>query len=164
VYTQRQRAVAQANHQSTIYTPEFVVDGVEVHGSHKITSRVEQTHASLAEADLTLTLSDVQDGRLEARVLVEALSYAGDDIPQVYLVVYESGLSSQISAGENTGRTLKHDYVVRFLSSPQDTTAGQEHPFEVRLDPGWNPSGLGVSAIIKLKNSGRTLQAVKGVL
>ena len=163
-YTQRQRVVARVNGQSTIYTPEFVVDGVEARGIHKVVDKISAAHRSPAEADITLILSDINDDRLVADVSVYNLTYTGEDTPEVFLVVYESGLSGQIKAGENRGRTLYHDYVVRYLSLPQTTMSGRQHQFELQLGREWRQSQLGVAAVVKLSKSGRTLQAVKGML
>jgi len=163
-YTQRQRVVARVNSQSSIYTPEFVVDGAEARGSQKITERVTAAYHSQAEADITLKLADVDAGKLSARVSIDNVSYAGDDTPEVYLAVFENGLSSSINAGENRGKRLQHDYVVRHLSAPQVTMSGQQHSFDLQVDPAWDLSELGVTVIVKLQNSGRTLQAVKAML
>ncbi len=163
-YTQRQRAVARVNHQSTIYTPEFVVDGVEARGSREIADLVSTTYKSLAEADITLKLSDIDAGKMMISVDIENVTYSGDDVPEVYLAVFESGLSSSINAGENQGRTLDHDFVVRYLSPAQTTVTGQQHIFDLQLDSDWDRSALGVTAIVRLQKSGRTLQAVKGML
>jgi hypothetical protein len=163
-YTQRQRVVARGNSQSSIYTPEFVVDGAEARGSRNITDQVTSSYKTLAEADITLKLSDISAGVVKAEVNVEKLKYEGKDTPQVYLAVFENGLSSRINAGENRGRTLKHDYVVRYLSPVQITMSGKQHQFDLKLGSDWDVSKLGVTAVVKLQNSGRTLQAVKGML
>jgi hypothetical protein len=163
-YTQRQRVVARTNSQASIYTPEFVVDGAEARGSRKITDKVSAAYRSAAEADITLELSDVEAGKLTARVSIDNVTYTGDDTPEVYLAVFENGLSSSIDAGENRGKLLKHDYVVRHLSSPQATMSGQQHAFELQLDPAWKLSELGVTVVVKLQKTGRTLQAVKVML
>ncbi len=163
-YTQRQRIVARANSQSSIYTPEFVVDGAEARGSRKITAKVSAGYANQAEADITLKLSDVDAGKVSAEVSIDNISYAGDDTPEVYLAIFENGLSSSIDAGENRGKRLKHDYVVRHISPSEMTESGQQHRFDLKLDPGWKASELGVAVVVKLQNSGRTLQAVKLML
>jgi hypothetical protein len=163
-YTQRQRVVARVNKQSSIYTPEFVVDGAEARGSRTITDRVSTGYRSQAEADITLNISDVDAGKLTATVNIDNVAYAGNDTPQVYLAVFENDLSSSIDAGENRGKKLKHDYVVRHLSSPQITMSGQQHSFDLKLNSDWKLGELGVAVVVKLQNSGRTLQALKMML
>ncbi len=163
-YTQRQRMVARVNQQSSIYTPEFVVDGAEARGSRKITDKVSAAYRSQAEAYITLNVSEPDAGKLTASVGIDDLSYEGDDKPEVYIAVFENKLSSNINAGENRGKLLKHDYVVRHLSLPQTTMSGQLHSFDLPLDSTWKVSELGVAVVVKLQNSGRTLQAVKLML
>ncbi len=163
-YTRRQRVVARINHQSSIYTPEFVVDGAEARGSREITNRVSATYNSFAEADITLKLSDIDAGKVMVSVSIENIKYSGADVPEVYLAVFENGLSSSINAGENQGRRLVHDFVVRYLSPARTTMTGQQHIFDLQLNSNWDHSALGVAAVVRLQKSGRTLQAVKGML
>lgn len=163
-FTKRQRNVAKVNKQNSIYTPEFVVDGAEARGSRGVTKQVKRAHKNLAEADIELSLSGVMDDQLTANVTVDNLKYQGKEKPQVYLAVYESGLSSEINAGENRGRLLSHDYVVRYISKAQSTGEGEMHSFDITLDPKWNRNEIGVTVVVQLKKSGRTLQALKSVL
>ncbi len=163
-FTSRQRGVARRNGQSTIYTPEFVVDGAEARGSRKIADKLKAGYSSRSEADITLNISDIDAGVLRSSVQIDSLSYAGDEQVEVVFVVYENALSSGVAAGENRGRTLKHDYVVRHISAAEQTEAGQQHQFSVALDPEWKQANLGVSVLVKLRESGRTLQALKTTL
>ena len=163
-YTKRQRRIGRINKQASIYTPEFVVDGKEARGSRKITKQVKAAHRMLAEADITLNLLDVALDKLDARVSIDNILYQGNDTPEVYLAVFENDLSSNIDAGENKGRTLEHDFVVRYLSAPQSTQAGQQHQFSLDIDPTWDRDSLGVTVVVKLQDSGRTLQALKSML
>lgn len=162
-YTQRQRVLAKVNKQSSIYTPEFVVDGAEARGSRKITKQLKNTYQQTSEADITLNLSDDAQS-VTADVLVNNITYQGDEAPQVFVAIYENGLSSNIDAGENNGRTLKHDYVVRYLSQAEKINDGGMHQFKLAIDSSWNRDELGISVIVKLSESGRTLQALKGML
>lgn len=163
-YTSRQRIVAKVNQQSSIYTPEFVVDGAEARGSRKITSKVKAAYRTPAEVDITLNLSNNNPGTISANVSIDNLRYQGSDTPEVYLAVYENNLSSSINAGENRGRKLEHDYVVRHLSQAEATADGQQHQFKVKLDSKWNARALGVAVVVKLRESGSTLQALKATL
>ncbi len=164
MFTARQRTVATRNGQSSIYTPEFVVDGAEARGSHKIADKLKAGYNSAAEADITLIISDIEDGQLRASARIDAINYEGNEQAEVVFVIYENGLSSRIQAGENRGRTLKHDYVVRYLARAEQTSAGQQHQFSVPLKPEWNVANSGLSVVVKLSESGRTLQAVKAAL
>lgn len=163
-FTQRQRVVAKRNKQSTIYTPEFVVDGLEARGSGKVTDKVKSAQQLPSEADIHLNLSSVIQGEVTADVAISNLSYQGSDTPEVYLAVFENNLASSINAGENRGRRLEHDYVVRYLSAAQSTTEGGQHQFVLKLDPKWKTDALGVAVVVKLRQSGATLQALKAVL
>ncbi len=161
LHTQRQRVVARQNGQSTIYTPEFVVDGVEARGGRQIESEIVRTHDSPAEADLVLSLSDRVDNRVTVEVSVDNIDAAITGDTLLYLAVYESALSSQVDAGENRGRELRHDYVVRYFSPAEQTGSGQRHYYELQLGEDWKQEYLGVAAFVQRASDGRTLQAVK---
>jgi hypothetical protein len=53
---------------------------------------------------------------------------------------------------------------VRYISKAQSTGEGEMHSFDVTLDPEWNWDEIGVTVVVNLKKSGRTLQALKSVL
>ncbi len=160
-YTERQRGVARVNKQSSIYTPEFVVDGVESRGASQITRKIQAALQAKAEADITLNVADIDTDQLLATVTVDEIQYQGSDTPVIYMAIVENDLSNNIDAGENNGLTLEHNYVVRHLSEQQETNNGKTHKFDVALDPDWNRSAIGVSVVVRLRDSGRTLQAVK---
>ena len=161
LHTERQRLVARRNSQSTIYTPEFVVDGVEARGGRRIESEIVQTHASPAEADLVLSLSGQVDNRLTAEVSVDNIDTAISGDTVLFLAVYENALSSQVDAGENQGRELNHDFVVRYLSPAEPTRSGQQHRYQLQLGADWKQQNLGIAAFVQRTSDGRTLQAVK---
>ncbi len=163
-FTDRQRKAGRANKQSSIYTPEFLVDGVEARGGSKITRTIKNTLENLAEADITLHLLSFDQNKISTRVVVDNISYGGNDKPEVFVVVYENNLKNEINAGENKGKTLQHDYVVRSLSKARLVTEPNSFSFDFDVDSTWKRNALGITAIVRLQNSGKTLQAVKMAL
>jgi len=55
--TRRQRQLGTNNQQSTIYTPEFFVNGREVRGSNNILQKIQQANQQQSPIDLKLTVS-----------------------------------------------------------------------------------------------------------
>jgi hypothetical protein len=80
----------------------------------------------------------------------------------LYLAVYENHLESDVAAGENRGRKLRHDYVVRTLLGPTPVTAGAQTRWRpaVPLAPEWKTADLGVAAFVQDDTTGEVLQAL----
>jgi len=73
-----------------------------------------------------------------------------------YVAVYERMLGSKISGGENAGRTLAHDFVVRTLIGPfaPDAQGRFNLMREIALDPSWKRADLGVALLQADADSG----------
>jgi len=103
-FSERQRAFAQLWHSENIYTPEFVLDGREWHNwfTGKNGPKAGGTKAGV----LTLTSTDTNHWQV---------SFAPENPPeghyQVHAALLAGGIVSDVQAGENQGRRLKHDFV-----------------------------------------------------
>ena len=82
---------------------------------------------------------------------------------EAWLAVYENNLESQVRAGENSGKILRHDYVVRRLIGPlaPDKEGRLSLRQQIALDAGWKRADLGVVAFVQDKASGEILQALQ---
>jgi hypothetical protein len=103
-YTQRQAQQQRSNGARFSYTPQVVVDGID---------RPAWSGLSPAAARPTtpVQLSLTRDGdRYTARVLPTAATPAR---LAAYWAVTENGHVTPVKAGENSGATLAHDFVVR---------------------------------------------------
>ncbi|MEM8739330.1 MAG: DUF1223 domain-containing protein [Planctomycetota bacterium] len=133
-YSDRQRRYAAAFRSRSIYTPQMIVNGRrqfvgsdarraqgEVDGALRGDGRPSLGVGVAAAASQT----DAGDAVLEVRWRV-------DEVPasaSLHLVVVEDGLVTDVPRGENRGRTLRHDGVVRVL----DTRALSDHDGSARL-------------------------------
>jgi hypothetical protein len=70
--------------------------------------------------------------------------------------VYENRLANDVRAGENRGRRLEHDFVVRDIAGP--VPGSFNHAFAI--DPKWKRDHLGVAAFVQEPRSGEILQAL----
>ncbi|HKE47547.1 MAG TPA: DUF1223 domain-containing protein, partial [Rhodanobacteraceae bacterium] len=77
---------------------------------------------------------------------------------RLYVALTENDLSSSVSAGENKGRQLAHDAVVRDFAGPLEPPRAQ-----VALDPppGFDAAKSSVVAFIEDEASGDVVQVVK---
>lgn len=111
-YSDRQRAYAEAFRTDEIYTPQMIVNGrEEFTGSDRgRAARAIQTALEKpAAVTLTVAAESLQGDALTVRYTA-ASSPAG---AVVCVAVVESGLETGVKRGENAGRRLRHENVVR---------------------------------------------------
>ena len=112
-HTQRQRAQAQRDGGSGIYTPQIVLDGRSWNGWYRGAAPTAQVPS---RASLRVAIEDgpVLRVRMDASMAqsVDATGYRN------YVAIAENGLSSDVRAGENRGVRLHHDAVVRVFAGP----------------------------------------------
>ncbi|WFE54217.1 DUF1223 domain-containing protein [Micromonospora sp. WMMD1155] len=115
-YTARQEAYARALGTRGLYTPQMVVNGtVEFVGSDRrqASGAIASALATRPATRLTLSVAEL-DGR---RVALDYEAERPPDDTVVNVAVVERGLDSEIARGENAGRTLRQDNVVRAFAS-----------------------------------------------
>ncbi len=160
-YTERQQLLAGINKQRSIYTPEFLVSGAETRGTTTVVKAIQQANTELAEAVITLSV-DAAKGNTGDNLDANLLINCEVDNAELYLAIYESGIVSEIEAGENNGLTLEHDFVVRYWIKAADLSPGEyQGNHGIMLQPDWNLNNLGFAAIVLDRNTGQTLQALR---
>ena len=101
-FTARQYAYASQWRSENVYTPEFVLDGEEWR-EHRLPPVASETAG-------VLSVEYTAEGK--CRVAFPAV---GDG--EIHVALLGAGISSEVRAGENRGRTLQHDFVVLALQS-----------------------------------------------
>ena len=155
-HTRRQQAMAALAGSRFVHTPQFLRNGRDWRGAG---SPLDGVAATASGPRIALELEAPANGQLALRGEVAAAN-AGTD---VWLALYENNLVSQVRAGENGGKTLRHDYVVRRLIGPLTPDQGGRLSLrqEIALDAGWKRADLGVVAFVQDKASGEILQALQ---
>lgn len=105
-YSARQHEIAGKQLRRSVYTPEVHVNGRD----HRSWSTGVPDPTGLAEVTLSLRASRIGQARLDVKLETTA---ARDRDRRAVFVVTENQLSSEIRDGENGGKTLHHDHVVR---------------------------------------------------
>ena len=158
-FTARQREVARNNRQRNIYTPEFLVDGREARGGTGIVEAIQRANSQSAVVTIALSLMRSGLNSINAVLDVNNRSNLGD--AYAYAAIYESGISRQIGAGENHGKILKHDFVVRHWSEPITIQLGDNNAsINLEIPSDWSRSNLGLAVVVLDHVHGGTLQAV----
>jgi hypothetical protein len=140
LFTERQDSYARALN-SQLYTPQMVIDGrFQMIGSDR--SLAQGAIARAGQEGKARVAAEVT--RNAGAVTVRATVDPGDlgQLPDadLYVAVTESGLASDVTAGENRGRRLEHAAVTRLLEKAGHVKAGRK-PARVSetftLDPAW---------------------------
>ncbi len=159
-YTQRQYDMAALARSRMVYTPQFIRNGRDWRSAGSPLDGVAELRPG---ASIALELIGQDAGRLTVKGEVSVASAADAATGEVWLALYENNLESQVRAGENSGKTLRHDYVVRRLIGP--LAPGKDGRLALRqeivLYAGWKPADLGVAAFVQDKVSGEILQALQ---
>jgi hypothetical protein len=161
-YTNRQKEIARRNRLRTIYTPQMVLQGEDFRSWRRVdfAKLLQRLNTEKAVADISVNIvassPRVFDLTITASVRDTTL-HAGS---RLLLAVFENNLSSEVTAGENHGRLLKHDYVVRqLLPAVQLAPDGKvSHSQQLVVPAAWDSSRVGVAAFIEHPRHG-TLQA-----
>jgi hypothetical protein len=150
--TSRQHDYGRVFGEDRIYTPQAVIDGRdEIVGSDEGgVKRAVAAAAKRPHARVSLTASFARPDTIVAKIDVADVPADVKEKVRTLLLVTEDGLSNVVTRGENGGRTLYHDAVVRRLSSTVEITGVQ---------PAWRRDRLRVIALVQGEKSLRIFGA-----
>ena len=157
----RQSEYGEALGGREIYTPQMIVDGrTEFVGSDE-GDALRAIRAASATPKPAVRLSWASGDALA--IQVEPLTNGmRSDAPQVYLAVAENMLHSDVKGGENAGRGLEHDGVVRQLIAVGKTETGStgfSSTVSVRAASEWKRANLRAIVFVQEPHSRRVLAA-----
>lgn len=149
-HTARQRAYAASWGTETVYTPGWVLDGAEWRGWGG-----EPPDAGSRAGVLVAT---EKNGRVSARFQPEEDAGSYD----LYAARVGLGIESSVTRGENSGRKLKHDFVVTALASKRMRKEGAAWTAELLL-PAPRVQGASEGFVVWAAGpNGRPVQAAGG--
>ncbi len=146
----------RANGERTSFTPHFFVNGRVVDDWQSDLDAALKPATAAATAHLAIA-ADAAGGDLRVRVDGEVAGPARGPA-QLFVVVTESGLASQVSAGENRGARLEHDAVARVWVGPIDVVGGRVAYDRVLQVPGLADGRTMVVAFIQDATTADVLQ------
>jgi hypothetical protein len=163
-FTDRQQQLSARAGSHVVYTPEVALAGFELRdwsSAAAFQTALAQVASRPSGADIELALAGgAHPADLDARFMLRpGVAAAG---AQAYVAVYENNLVSQVKAGENSGATLHHQYVVRQWLGPVPVTDGVAHirqALELAPDTGGSGGAFGVAAFVQDAH-GEVLQAL----
>jgi len=161
LFTQRQEAFLRAVGRDGMFTPQAVIDGrADAVGSDragllKAAARAAaEPHGAVA---LTLVRRDAH--ALELRAEATGL---GPGRAELWIALCEDALLTQVSRGENAGRSLPHAGVVRALvkvaaTEERSAAASLAGTASISVDPAWSAAHLRPIAFVQDPASRRVL-------
>jgi hypothetical protein len=160
-FSERQRQYASASKSNRIYTPQMIVNGtVEFVGSDAAAAKraiaEAQSHAANVVVKLSPTVSNARNAY--------AIEYDLDDVSRLpagavlNVALVERSLETAVKHGENGGRTLKHDNVVRWFT----TVAPKNHDaVRIRLPDDLRRENASIIAYVQQQGPGGVLGAAR---
>lgn len=150
-FSQRQAQQLAVNGSRFAYTPQVVVDGADQRGGPRLPS-------SRRASAVTIEMTQAPGGDTMASI---SLASSSGEMLGAYWAVTESGHRSDVSAGENQGVTLLHDFVVRQLVEVPAWSAAPGQAHVVRLPALSLPDhDTRVALVVLDGRNGKPLQAL----
>jgi hypothetical protein len=146
-HTTRQRHISAANRLDGIYTPQIVKNGITTRGFSASITSAEPARAQIA---LNQTAAD----SFEAAVTPVDAQTAWT----AYYTVTEHNHVNRVTAGENKGETLAHDFVVRQYVPLGNYTGAQK--LKINALPGNAKHPRQINVVVTESKTGKPLQAL----
>ncbi len=161
-YSDRQRKTAAFGGAGFVYTPQFVFNGRDFKGwdNSRLNSAIKQTQQLTARAKLTLDAVNQTDGSIKLSASAEATSPADAKKADVFVALYENGLVTNVQAGENVARQLKHDYVVRKLFGAYQINNRNQFNKSFNLAKAWQDKEAGAVIFVQDSSNGKIIQSL----
>jgi len=121
-YTQRQNEYARIFKDQGLYTPEMIVNGSDAFVGSDQGHLQQDINQELSSQGSVILRAEFKKQMDQIIVKYSAEGYSKGDV--VHIALVERGLSTDVTAGENAGRTLHHDNVVKEFQTMALTKAG----------------------------------------
>jgi hypothetical protein len=146
-HTTRQRQISAANKLDGIYTPQIVKNGITTRGFSASITSTEPARAQI-------TLNQTADNSFEASVQPTDPQTAWT----AYYTVTEHGHTSRVTAGENKGENLAHDFVVRQYVQLGSYSGAQK--LKINALPATAQHPRQINLVVTESKTGKPLQAL----
>jgi len=153
-YSQRQRQIAAEHKERTVYTPGIRKAGDEWRSWRLWGSPTDDDAPIVGKLEVSVD----NTGEFSANFA----SLEGNEDLQLNVAVLGLGLSNEVTRGENSGKTLKHDFVVlglsRFSSANANSWSGSIE------QPDISASRYAIAAWVSEKGRTKPVQSTGGYL
>lgn len=159
-HTNRQRQISAWNKQNGIYTPQMVLNGGDWRGWGGIGSLDAAVLATKTVAASSINLAQTGTDQFEAVVSPIAGANSPASTWSAYWTITEHGHITKVKAGENSGETLLHDFVVRQYTPVGEYSAASSQKLSLRAVAATLGHQRQVNLVVFNPKTGKTIQAV----
>lgn len=163
-FSERQRERARKKKAGFVFTPQILLDGQDYRRGwirDDVGAALAAIHRSRPAAELELGL-DTRGDAIVVSGTAKLVSAPAAKTAQAFLALTESRIVTDVRAGENRGKRLEHDFVVRELVGPlgfgEGSVLALAHQF--RLGDDWKREQLAVAIFVQDRATGATLQSL----
>ena len=121
---------------------------------------VEKSQNIASRANLTLNTVADANGDITLKASAQAVKPSDAKNTDVFIALYENKLVSKVNAGENRGRELKHDYVVREFFVAYQISNQNEFSKNFTLNNAWKNKDGGAVIFVQNSQTGEILQSL----
>jgi hypothetical protein len=162
-FTKRQYEQSRRGHGEFVYTPQVLLQGRDF----RTWQRDAQPAAAIAginakppRATIELGVESVDSNTISVDVAVRVPEARDRANAAVAVALTQDGLSSNVKAGENAGKRLSHDHVVRAWQPDLPLAAGGELRRTIRFTRPEDRGPLAIVALTEDSRTGEVLQAL----
>jgi len=155
-FTQRQYQYRKTNHSASVYTPQIMFNGNDVRGVALNNSLAELSGKNAAVA-FKVEAETINNNRVKLAIDFDRIDAIAKN-SKVVVILAENNLVGDIKSGENAGRTLKHNHVVRVWKNLGQIRS--KYALELAINPTWIADNLEVVVIVETADM-QTQQALQ---
>jgi len=163
IFTQRQYEQMRRHDTTFVYTPQVLLQGNDFgswRGAQQPTRALAAINARPARATIELAAAPTDRASIAVDVHVRVPRAPDGSHAVVAVAVVQSGLASDVKAGENEGKHLVHDHVVRAWRSGLVVGTSGELQQRVELPLPSESGPLEIVAVVEDAASGDVLQVL----
>ncbi len=161
-YSSRQRKMAAFSGIGYVYTPQFIFSGRDFKGwgNSRLKSAIKSKQKFASRANLSLNAVNEKDGSIILSANAETVNPTDAKKTDVFIALYQNNLVTEVKAGENNGRKLKHDYVVRELFGAYQINDQNIFSKKLKLSPKWQKRDAGAVIFVQDTSNGEIIQSL----
>ena len=121
---------------------------------------MESSQKLASRANLSLDAVTEANGAITLKTSAQTTNPSDAKNVDVFVAIYENKLVSKVNAGENSGRELKHDYVVRDFFGAYQMNNQNEFSKNFTLNSAWSKRDAGAVIFVQNSQTGEILQSL----
>ncbi len=162
-YTGRQEAQGKLSGARFVYTPQVMVAGRDFPDWRRdsgFEKAIEAIHRRHARATLAIAARTAADGTISGTVTATLDPALPPTHLALVVAVVQGGLSSRVTAGENRGEHLAHEFVTRDMATSTVGAGRSTHDFAFKPLADRDAAHMSVTAFLQDTATGEVVQAL----